>query len=63
MTNEFLDDAYEPTEEEKKEIEEVLAHKAGEEKKTSKTVKNRVFYNFNSEDHWRGWLKIHGIAW
>ena len=66
MTDESYDD-YEPSEEEMKEIEEVIK---GSSKKyeTIETLRNRLkttrkIYEFASEDHWAGWLRTHGIRW
>lgn len=51
-------DIYEPDENEMREIEEII------NKEEQKIVcKNRLFFNFNTEDHWVGWLRIHGIKW
>ena len=65
MTDGFLDDAYEPSEEEKREIEEVLSQRSSDEKAAIRSVKikNRIYFHFNTEDHWKGWLRINGIAW
>ena len=67
--NEDMDESYEPSEEELKEIEDLINKDAEEEAKegcgdcgTCKP-KNRIKYLFNSESHWIGWLKIHGIKW
>jgi len=54
----FNGDIYEPDENEKREIEEIINK---EEQKA--LYKNRLTYNFNTEDHWIGWLRIHGIKW
>ena len=54
-----LDEPYEPSEEEQKEINEILNKE--EFKRSPKS--NRIIYYFNSEDHWIGWLKTHGIKW
>lgn len=60
------DEPYEPTEDERKEIEEILSQE--QEKNEAKEefqdrLKNRKFYTFNSESHFAGWLKINGIKW
>jgi hypothetical protein len=62
-------DSYEPTEEEKREIEDILNDIGQLEDSLKKyegsnrRVKNRLFFLFNSEDHWKGWLKTNGIQW
>lgn len=53
---------YEPSEEERMEIEELFA-KEEEHKEKTKIIRNRVYVHFNSEDHWIGWLRTHGIKW
>lgn len=69
------EDHYEPSEEELREIEDMI--REDEEKdleeynKFNKFIKrepepktrNRLIYEFKTESHWEGWLKIHGIKW
>jgi len=60
-------DYYELDDDEKKEIENILnQHKEmsyeGYNFKEPGT-KNRLTYTYNSESHWAGWLRIHGIKW
>lgn len=60
------EDNYEPTPEEMKEIEDLInqeeeRHEAEEEFRGR--IKNRIFFQYGSQTHWEGWLKIHGIKW
>lgn len=55
-------DPYEPSEEERREIEEILRQEEDRESIFYK-IKNRKYYTFHSESHWAGWLKINGIKW
>jgi hypothetical protein len=70
---------YEPTDEELREIEEMIrqeeeardvvdgiSHKDSQYEKFKQRKpepKNRVFYSYSSESHWAGWCRIHGIIW
>jgi hypothetical protein len=60
-----LDD-YEPSEEERRDIEEILNHEAQKEKEENQILqklKQRSVFTFKSDTHFEGWLKIHGIKW
>lgn len=69
------DDYYEPTDEELAEIEEIIRQEEEKEwgaspkfgkfikREEEPKTKNRLLYEFKSESHWSGWLKIHGITW
>lgn len=54
---------YEPDEEEKREIEELLNNEDKLRDNNRPLVKNRLTFVFNSESHWAGWLKVNGIKW
>lgn len=51
---------YEPSEEEKREIEDMLNQE--DEIRESKP-RNRLTFIFENESHWEGWLKVNGIKW
>lgn len=51
-------DQYEPTDEEKEEIERMLNSEDDQI-----PFKHRDMFTFNSNSHWIGWLKVHGIIW
>jgi len=60
-------DNYEPSEEELRELNEIL-NKEEEQKEFLQEfrdvkVKNRIFFTYSTESHWAGWLRIHGIKW
>lgn len=59
-------DNYEPTEDEMKEIEDLINKDSEKEDSTNEVrykIKNWVSYLFKSESHWEGFLRIHGILW
>lgn len=62
----MIDNSYEPSDEEKREIEDML-NKEDEKREHleefQERLKNRKFYTFNSESHFAGWLRTHGIIW
>ena len=61
MIDDF-DDPYEPTKDELEELYKILK-KEEEEHKINKICKNRIFYDYKTQSHFEGWLKIHGIRW
>ena len=56
---------YEPSDEELREIEELLNRndEIAEHYEEEVKPKNRIMYTYDDEDIWRGWLHIHGIKW
>ena len=62
----FDEEYYEPTEEELREVDEYMRQvydKEDKDKSIKPTVKNRLFFDFKSESHWEGWLRVNGIIW
>ena len=57
------DGYYEPSEEEKKEMEDILREEDKKKNLEKKHGKNRLTFTFLTESHWEGWLKINGIIW
>jgi len=57
---------YEPSDEEKQELENLLNNteeeRAAQENKQNR-LKKRELFEFKSESHWIGWLRIHGMKW
>lgn len=64
--HENYNDFYEPSEEEKEELEEILKQEFENKHKcydVRREIKDRKLFTFNSEDHFAGWLRTYGIRW
>lgn len=61
----YEDSYYEPTEEEQKELDELMKFEREEENAAilKKKIADRKIFEFHTESHWSGWLKIHGMIW
>lgn len=57
MTDEFMDNPYEPDENELRELDEILKHEHNNK------PKNRLAFVFHTQSHFEGWLRTHGIRW
>ena len=57
------DGYYEPSDEEKREMEDILKQEDEKKKLEKKHGKNRLTFAFLTESHWEGWLKINNIIW
>ena len=64
MIYDDMEDGYVPSEEEQKEIEEMLTREDQQHYNHRKfAAKNRLTFLFASPSHWSGWLKTNGIKW
>jgi len=58
--DDFMEQSYEPDEDEIRELNEILKQ---EDSKNMKKPTNRLMHVFFTESHFQGWLRTNGILW